>query len=69
MSATSDKAKVAIDILSDLILSHGGMLGGRQHRPSHPDSDDEYMKACEQTMRELRDIRERLENLVAGVVK
>jgi hypothetical protein len=65
-----EKAQAAIDILSWLILSNGHALGAEQHNPrADADASDEYMRDRARTMKELRDIRERLENLYTGVVQ
>ena len=69
MSYGNDARVTAIlDNLSSLIVSHGGMLAAEYYAPSKTDDDsDEYIRAREEWIRELRAIRERFENLVAGV--
>ncbi len=69
MSDGRSKAQEAIGILSELILSHSLSLAQEQRGPGYTaDSSDEYMAARKEWIKELRDIRERLENLVTGVV-
>ena len=64
-----EEAKRAVDILSGLILSNGRMLGSEQHNPRpNADASDDYMAERTRVMKELRDIRERLENLITGHV-
>lgn len=64
-----ERVQAIVDLLSSLIIRHSGMLASEQHNP-RPDADasDEYMKENARWIKELRDIRERLENLVTGVV-
>lgn len=64
-----DEAKRAVDILSGLILANGIGLGSEQHNPrADVDASDQYMADRARVMKELRDIRERLENLITGAV-
>ncbi len=68
MIANREKAQQAIDIISGLIVNSAGLLSQEQHQPrSNPDSSDEYMAEHTRYVKELRDIRERLENLITGV--
>lgn len=65
-----EKAQAAVDILSDLILRNGRELGSEQHMPRvDPDASDDFMKESARVVKELRSIRERLENLITGVVE
>ena len=62
-----EEAKRAVDILSGLILSNGRMLGAEQHNPrADVDASEEFMMDRTRIIKELRDIRERLENLITG---
>jgi len=64
-----EKAQAAVDILSDLILSNGRELGSEQHNPrADADASDEFIANREATVRILREICERLENLITGAV-
>lgn len=55
--------------LTSLIVSHAGMCAREQYSPSpDADSSDEYVQEHQEWVRELRDIRERLENLFTGVL-
>lgn len=64
-----ERAALAIDLLSSLILSNAGMLAREQHAPGPtPDRSDDLMAEHAHWVKELRDIRERLENLVTGCV-
>ena len=63
----SEEAKRAVDILSGLILSNARMLGAEQHNPrADVDASEEFMMDRTRIIKELRDIRERLENLITG---
>ncbi len=69
MSINRQKAQAAVDIISDLILSNGRELGSEQHNPrADADASDEYIANREQVVKNLREIRERLENLITGAV-
>lgn len=64
-----DKAQLIIDLLSNLIVSHCGMMASEQYSPN-PDADrsDDIIKERREWVKELRHIRERFETLVTGVV-
>jgi len=64
-----EKTLAAIDILSSLIISNGRQLGSEQHNPGlDADHSDDIMKERELVVKELREIRGRLENLLMGVI-
>jgi len=67
---TQDERVVAIvDNLSSLIRSHAGMLASEQYMPSvDADTSDDRMREHTHWVKELREIRERFENLVTGTV-
>lgn len=71
MSAMADERILAVlNNLTSLIVSHSRMLASEQYAPTRTaDESDDYMKENEKWIKELRDIRERFENLVTGVVK
>ena len=65
-----ERAQTVIDLLSNMILSHAGMLASEQYSPSRTvDESEEYMTENKMWVKELRDIRQRFENLVTGVVE
>ncbi len=63
------RIQIVIDNLSSLIVSHAGMTASEQYNPGRdPDASDDYIKASQAWVRELRAIRERFENLVTGMI-
>jgi len=65
-----ERTIAVIDLLSSLILSHSGMLASEQYNPRQDaDASDGYMAENRMWIKELRDIRQRFENLVTGVVE
>lgn len=61
---------LVIDTLSSLIVEHAGLMAGEQHAPNRtPDQSDEYIKEHQDWVKELRDIRQRFENLVTGMLE
>ncbi len=64
-----ERAQLAIDVLSSLIISNARMLASEQYNPgTDVDTSDDFAKERKLWVDELRSIRERLENLVTGVV-
>jgi hypothetical protein len=64
------RVTAVIDNLSSLIVSNSRLLASEQYNPRlAADESDDYMKERMQWIADLRDIRERFENLVTGVVK
>lgn len=58
-----------IDNLSSLIRHHAGLTAAEQYAPrADADASDDYIKENERWVKELRDIRERFENLVTGML-
>lgn len=58
-----------VDGLSSLIRHHAGLMASEQYAPSRtPDESDAYIQEHEKWVKELRDIRERFENLVTGML-
>lgn len=64
-----ERIKAVVDNLSSLICHHAGLTAAEQYSP-RPDADasDDYIKAHKEWVKELRDIRERFENLVTGIL-
>lgn len=59
-----------IDNLSSLIVHHAGLTAAEQYAPSrNADDSDDYVKAHQEWVKELRVIRQRFENLVTGVLE
>jgi hypothetical protein len=66
---SDERITAVIDNLSSLILSHAGMTAREQYSPSRgADSMDDYIKEHKKWVAELRDIRQRFENLVTGIL-
>lgn len=60
---------VVIETLSSLIVHHAGLTASEQYCSSRtPDSSDEFIEAHKKWVEELRDIRQRFENLVTGLL-
>jgi hypothetical protein len=58
-----------LDNLTSLIVSHAGLTAVEQYMPSqNPDDSDDVIKEHQKWVKELRDIRERFENLVTGIL-
>jgi len=58
-----------IDNLSSLIVDYARRTASEQYAPSRdPDGSDEVIKENLAWVKELRDIRQRFENLVTGVL-
>jgi len=69
MSTEDERIDAVIDNLSSLIRSHSRMLAGEQYQPgADADASDDRIKEDARWVKELRDIRERFENLVTGVI-
>jgi hypothetical protein len=65
-----ERTQAVIDLLSSLIMSHNGMLASEQYNPRQDaDASDDYIAENKKFVTELRDIRQRFENLVTGVVE
>lgn len=63
------RVTAVLNNLTDLIVSHAGMTAREQYSPSvDVDSSDESIKYHQNWVKELRDIRERFENLVTGIL-
>lgn len=66
---TDPRITAVIENLSSLIVHHAGLTATEQYRPrGNPDESDDYIKDHERWVRELRDIRQRFENLVTGIL-
>jgi hypothetical protein len=64
-----ERVKSVIDNLSSLIVSHAGMTASEQYNPVRTaDLSDDHITAHKEWVKELRDIRERFENLVTGIL-
>jgi len=65
-----ERCQQVTDLLSSLIMYHAKLLASEQYCP-RPDADqsDDYMAENKRWIKELRDIRQRFENLVTGVVE
>jgi hypothetical protein len=62
-----EQVMAVINLLTDLLLSKGRALGAEQYHPVlGPDESDEMMREHERVVKELREIRLRLENLYMG---
>jgi hypothetical protein len=59
-----------IDNLSSLIRHHAGLTASEQYHPgADADRSDDIIKAHGEWVKELRQIRERFENLVTGIIE
>lgn len=66
---SDSRIEQVVDLLSSLILTHAGMTAREQYCPGRdPDGSDELIRARTEWVRELRDIRQRVENLVTGIL-
>ena len=64
-----DRITAVIDDLSSLILDHAGLMAHEQYAPrADADQSDEAIAAHAEWVKELRDIRQRFENLVTGIL-
>lgn len=65
-----ERITTIIDNLSSLIVHHAGLTAAEQYRPGYdPDRSDDIIRANSEWVKELRDIRQRFENLVTGVIE
>lgn len=65
---TDERVMRILNDLSSLIASHSGMLAREMYRPCPgPDESDEFIRDKIEFVTELRDIRERFENVVTGI--
>ena len=63
------RIEAVIDNLSSLICYHAGLTAREQYSPGvDADRSDDLITAHEEWVQELRDIRERFENLVTGII-
>lgn len=65
-----ERIAAVIDNLSSLILQHAGLTAREQYCPgADADGSDEAIKTHQAWVKELRDIRQRFENLVTGIIE
>ena len=65
----SARALEVLGHMNALILSASKVVASEQYAPSpNPDESDEKIKERKEFVREMREIRERFENLIAGVI-
>lgn len=64
-----NRLQIILNEISALIIEHSGSLASEQYNPRHdPDSSDDYILKQKKWIKELRDIRERIENVVTGII-
>ena len=64
-----ERITAVLDNLTSLIVYHAGLTAHEQYRPGvDADASDDAIKAHKEWVKELRDIRERFENLVTGIL-
>lgn len=63
-----ERIVAVIDNLSSLIVHHAGLTAREQYSPGmDADASDERIEHHKRWVKELREIRERFENLVTGL--
>ena len=63
-----ERVQNVIDSLSSLIVSHARMTASEQYNPrAYADTSDELIRENQRWVAELRDIRQRFENLATGI--
>ena len=64
------RIEAVIQNLSSLIISHSRLTASEQYSPrANVDDSDAAIEENKKWVRELRDIRERFENLVTGLIE
>lgn len=69
MTTTDPRIEAVIDNLSSLIRMHAGLTAQEQYHPG-PDADrsDDLINEHKRWVKELREIRQRFEDLVTGMI-
>lgn len=69
MSMNDERIETILNGLTSLIVSHARLTAREQYAPGpSPDISDESIEESMRWVKELRDIRERFENLVTGII-
>jgi hypothetical protein len=69
MNVRDERIEAVINNLSSLIYYHSTLTAHEQYSPGqNPDSSDELIEEHKKWIKELREIREKFENLVTGLI-